>query len=64
MANAHPTGEEIQYWDDDLVDSEEDENAEAPSVSGSAGKQNGEAPRVSPDRYGFVGGDQYTDPMQ
>ena len=59
MANADPgPGLAMQEFYDDDIDSE-DEDEEA-STSGN-GKQNGVVSRET-DRYGFIGGDQYTDP--
>ena len=59
MANAVPD-DYIQSIDDD----DDDIDSEAGDVgeAGTSSKQNGEATRQA-DRYGFVGGDQYTDPM-
>ena len=70
MANAHPVdiglAEHELYCDD--VDSEEED--EVASTSGnSSNKQNGtvssnlaQTSPVQTDRFGFIGGDQYTDP--
>ena len=61
MANAEPNdhihAEEIIENDIQDVDDEIDEDDEQPGSS----KQNGTA-YVSVDRYGFIGGDQYTNP--
>lgn len=56
MANAQPE-EEIRYWNDD-IDSEDEDEA-------SSSKHNGTATPASTapvDRFGFLGGEQYTDP--
>ncbi len=61
MANAQPESElQIQYWDDDLVDNDSEEEDEANGEAGSS-KQNGTVSKQT-DRYGFIGGEQYTDP--
>ena len=60
-ADASPVGlaEHELYGDD--VDSEEEEDDEVASTSGN-GKQNGVVSSLQTDRFGFIGGDQYTDP--
>ena len=58
MANAQPE-DEIRYWNDDIESEDEDE--------ASSSKHNGTATPASTvpvDRFGFLGGEQYTDPAQ
>ncbi len=62
MANAQPESEEqIHYWDDDLVDSENEELGDIDGEGSS--KQNGTVSKRA-DRFGFIGGEQYTDPNE
>ncbi len=56
-ANAHQT----DYTRDDDSDSNHDNEEEEEEAGGGSGKQNGAVNRF-PDRFGFLGGDQYTDP--
>ena len=61
MANADAIEREYGFTDgkDDDIDSEADDDVAG--MSSSSSKLNGSA-NVGTDRYGFVGGDQYTDP--
>lgn len=59
MANADPENG-IQTYEDDIGN--EDVDSDLDDTDGaSSSKQNGVPARVT-DRYGFIGGDQYTDP--
>lgn len=52
-----------ETYEDDIDSEEEDEEEEDETASTSGnGKLNGTVSSLETDRFGFIGGDQYTDP--
>ena len=60
MANANPENE-IRNCNEDAVNNDADSDLDETNDGASSSKQNGIPARVT-DRFGFIGGDQYTDP--
>lgn len=60
MANADPDNE-IKNCNDNLEANGADSDLDETDDGASSSKQNG-IPAMVTDRYGFIGGDQYTDP--